>query len=105
MERCVSGQQFEAQGRKYDLRDLSPGNYSAWVKVRSKARYGNFSPSASFVIADDPLSPDFSLALTSSLLGVVGAVLAAVTCCCWRRCRGRRAIPDTAREGRLQPLL
>nr|AVU05021.1 insulin-like androgenic hormone receptor [Penaeus chinensis] len=94
-ERCVSGQQFEAQGRKYDLRDLSPGNYSVWVKVRSKARYGNFSPPVSFVIADDPLSPDFSLALTSSLLGVAGAVLAAVACSFWRRCRGRRAIPDS----------
>ncbi|XP_069989588.1 insulin-like growth factor 1 receptor [Penaeus vannamei] len=102
-ERCVSGQQFEAQRRKYDLRDLPPGNYSVRVKVRSKARYGNFSPPVYFVIADDPLSTDFSLALASSLLGVAGAVLAAVTCYCWRRWRGRRAIPDAIEKVDFNP--
>ncbi|XP_042888474.1 insulin-like peptide receptor [Penaeus japonicus] len=103
MERCVSSQQFEAQGRKYDLRDLTPGNYSVWVKVRSKARYGEFSSPVSFVIVDDTLSTDFSLALISSLLGILGAILAAITCYCWRQYRTRRAIPDTIEKVDINP--
>ncbi|XP_064117241.1 insulin-like growth factor 1 receptor isoform X2 [Macrobrachium nipponense] len=94
IDKCVSSQDFEER-RWVRLPDLSPGNYSIRVQVRSKARYGNFSSPVTFVIVDDVAPTYFSFIVVSSLLAVAGALVAAVICWWWRRYRSRYTIPDT----------
>nr|ANC28181.1 tyrosine kinase insulin receptor [Sagmariasus verreauxi] len=101
-DRCINSREFEYQGRRVEVRDLSPGNYSVWVKVRSKAKYGNVSAPAYFIIKDASRT-DVSLVVASSLLAVAGAVLAAFTYWLWRRFRLTYSIPDTLDKVDINP--
>nr|XP_045622486.1 insulin-like peptide receptor [Procambarus clarkii] len=101
IERCVSNQVFEDQGRKVELHDLSPGNYSIWVRVRSKAMYGNFSNPVFFVIPDDTSSKEFGLGVISVVVAWV--IVVAIVCWSWRRYNARYNIPDTVDKVDINP--
>ncbi|XP_071545123.1 insulin-like growth factor 1 receptor [Panulirus ornatus] len=102
VDRCINSGEFESRRGKVEYHDLSPGNYTVWVKVRSKAKYGNFSTPAFFVI-EDASSTDVSLVVASSLLGLAGAVVAAFTYWLWRRHRRTYSIPDTLEKVDINP--
>nr|XP_045624829.1 uncharacterized protein LOC123774536 [Procambarus clarkii] len=102
VRRCVSSRQFEEDGRVVELRDLSPGNYSLWVKVRSKVSYGKFSTPVFFLIPD-PSWQEVNLVVISVVMMLAGAVVAAAVCCFWRRYKATYTIPDTVDKVDINP--
>nr|WCJ14479.1 tyrosine kinase insulin receptor [Callinectes sapidus] len=99
-ERCITHRQFEAQDGGLELDDLSPGNYSVSVRVRTKAKFGPYCEPVFFVIPSsvpEPSHPDLRLVL-SVVLGVVGMVAAGLGFWGWKRYHTRYTIPDTMDE-------
>ncbi|XP_047496458.1 insulin-like peptide receptor [Penaeus chinensis] len=99
---CVTRTQFEEAGRQVILRDLVPGKYSCWVRVRSEVGDGPESAPITFVIPD-MRAPEDKAAVWWAV-GVAIVAISALIGLSLRRHRSRHKIPDTMDEVENNPF-
>ncbi|XP_042875215.1 insulin-like growth factor 1 receptor, partial [Penaeus japonicus] len=100
--RCVTRNQFEEAGRQVFLRDLVPGEYSCWVRVRSEVGDGPESSPITFIIPDTGTPEDMTAVWW--MVGVAIVVISALIGWSLRRYRSRHTIPETMDEVENNPF-